>query len=135
MRVAFVGFVVAVLALVGTASYAGPFPDLPGMGAATRATEGKLASGGRSTNGPAATSSPAPQSGTSSGGTSSSASVKPPSAGTIIKLPGTGAVPAISDLASNRAKLPHTDSLLLFAAIGTATALGMLWAVRHRYES
>ncbi len=131
MRVAFVALVVATLALLGAASYAGTFPDLPGMGAATRATEGKTASGASSRSGPAPTASaaPAPHSGTSS------ASVKPSGADSILKLPGTKSIPVLGSLTSNRARLPHTDTLLLLAAIGTATALGMLWAVRRRYEA
>jgi hypothetical protein len=132
MRVAFVALVVGVLVLVGAASYATSLPDLPGMGSAQRAIEGKTASGSRSGNAPAPTASaaPAPQ-----GGSQSSSSVKPSSAGSIMKLPGTGSIPAISDLASHRSALPRTDTLLLLAAIGTATALGMLWAVRRRYEA
>ncbi len=131
MRVGIVAALVAFSALFGATSHAGSLPGLPGMGVAEKALEGRGGSS-QSFSGPApsASSAPAPR-----GGTTSSSSVKPSAADSIMKLPGTGVIPAIAKAtqAASHSRLPSTDVLAVLAAIGSATALGMLWAVRRRF--
>ena len=133
-----VGIVLVLVALFGlgfasTAS-ADPFLDLPGMGAATGATTGKtpdttVTKEGDSANAPAdvdRTSAPDSDNVVKS-------TVDPSLTETIASLPGGGGLPIIGDVANAGARTNSAlpDYLLVLAAIGTATSIGMLWALRH----
>jgi hypothetical protein len=133
-----VGIVLVFVALFGcgfaTAASADPFLDLPGMGAATDATTGE---------------SPETSVSKQSGDADAPADVDPTSAPdsdnvvdstvdpklteTISSLPGGGGLPIIGDVANAGARTNSAlpDFLLVLAAIGTATSIGMLWALRR----
>ncbi len=135
MRVGIVLVFVAVLGCgLATAASADPFLDLPGMGAATDATTGNspetsVSKGSDGTNAPAdvdRTSAPDSDSVVES-------TVDPSLVETIASLPGGGGLPIIGDVANSAARTDSVlpDYLLVLAAIGTATSIGMLWALRR----
>jgi hypothetical protein len=133
-----VGIVLVFVALFGcgiaTAASADPFLDLPGMEAATDATAGKspetsVTKESDSANAPAdvdRTSAPDSDSVVKS-------TVDPDLTKTISSLPGGGGLPIIGDVANAAARSNSAvpDFLLVLAAIGTATSIGMLWALRR----
>ena len=134
MRVGIVLVFVALFGGIATAASADPFLDLPGMGAATDATTGKspetsVTKESDSANAPAdvdRTSAPDSDSVVES-------TVDPSLTNTISSLPGGGGLPIIGDAANTAARSDSTvpDFLLVLAAIGTATSIGMLWALRR----
>lgn len=135
MRVGIVLVFVAVLGCgLATTASADPFLDLPGMGAATDATTGKspetsVSKGSDGTDAPAdvdRTSAPDSDQVVDS-------TVDPKLTETIASLPGGGGLSIIGDVANAGAHTNSTlpDYLLVLAAIGTATSIGMLWALRR----
>jgi hypothetical protein len=138
MRVGIVLVFVAVLGCgIASAASADPFLDLPGMGAATDATTGKTpdtAVTKESDNADA----PADvdRMSTPDSDKAVKSTVDPSLTKTITNLPGGSGLPIFSDLAraATRTNSALPDVLLVLAAIGTATAIGMLWAVRRRFD-
>jgi len=124
---------VAFVLLFGAQSHAATFPNLPGMGTAAKATHGQQPQTSSSLSSAPSTSSNAPSSSVSSAAKSSA---KPADFAPILKMPGAASLPIIKNLTntSERAKTAMPDVLYVLAAIGTATSLGMLWAVRRRFD-
>ncbi len=137
MRVGIVLVFVAVLGCgIASAASADPFLDLPGMGAATDATKGNApdtAVTKESGNADA----PADVDRMSAPDSDKvvKTAVDPSLTKPITSLPGGGGLPIIGDAANAaaRANSAIPDFLLVLAAIGTATSIGMLWAVRRRF--
>jgi hypothetical protein len=133
-----VGIVLVFVALFGcglaTAASADPFLDLPGMGAATDATKGKSPETSVSKESSDANT-PADVDRTSAPDSDNvvKSTVDPSLVETIANLPGGGGLPIIGDVtnAAARANSALPDYLLVLAAVGTATSIGMLWALRR----
>jgi len=130
MRVGIGLLAVAFVLLVGGQSYASTFPDLPGMGAVAKATHSQTPTASHSASGSSSSASsqaPAPKVSSAAKSTAKSQDVAP-----ILKLPGSGSLPLIKYYNTGlRTKTAAADLLMVLAAIGTATSLGMLWAVRR----
>lgn len=117
----------------GAQSYASTtFPDLPGMGAVAKTTHSQEPQTSRSVSAPS-TSTESSQA--SNVGAAAKSSVSSDTIAPILKMPGSGAVPVIKDFrTAQRARTAMPDVLFVLAGIGTATSLGMLWAVRRRFD-
>jgi hypothetical protein len=135
------GIVLVLVAVFGfglaSAASAQSLPDLPGMGPAIDATTGEAPEASvtketENANAPAdADRVSAPDSDKMVKST-----VDPETTKTITSLPGGGGLPIIGDVANTAAHSDSTlpDVLLVLAAIGTATSVGMYWAVRRRFS-
>ncbi len=136
MRVVIVSVAVVVVGLFGAKSFAGSLPDLPGMKTADDAVKARSSSTPTPSPSASVSRSSAPSIATSVSPVSTPASTSVASrVQPILNLPGTGIIPVIGDMAktSQRTKTVRADVLFLLAGVGTATALGMLWAVRRRF--
>jgi hypothetical protein len=125
---------VAFVVFVGAQSYAQTFPALPGMNTVAKATHNQAPSTSRSVSG-SSSSTPSHRAPAPSLSGAAKSSAKTQDLSPITRLPGAGSLPIIKDYrtaARSRGAMP--DVLFLLAAIGTATSLGMLWAVRKRFE-
>ncbi len=133
-----VGIVLVFVALFGcglaTTASADPFLDLPGMGAATGATTDKspetsVSKASGDANAPA----DVDRTSTPDSDKVVESTVDPSLTETISSLPGGGGLPIIGDVANAAARTNSAlpDYLLALAAIGTATSIGMLWALRR----
>jgi hypothetical protein len=133
MRVVVALLAVAFVVLVGGQSYAQTFPDLPGMNTVAKQTHTQAPSASRSVSAPSTTqSNKAPTSNVSS---AASSSIKAADVAPILQMPGSRSLPIIRDYnAGLRTRTVPADLLAVLAAIGTATSLGMLWAVRRRFD-
>jgi len=133
-----VGIVLVFVALFGlglaSSASADPFLDLPGMGAATDATTGESPEASVTKESDSADA-PADVDRTSTPDSDSvvKSTVDPSLTETISSLPGGGGLPIIGDVANTAARNDSVvpDLLLVLAAIGTATSIGMLWALRR----
>ena len=138
MRVGIGLLTVAFLVFIGGQSYAQTFPALPGMDMVARATHAQTPQASQSVSAPATSShsmqtnnAPAPSVSSAAKTSDKSLDISP-----ILKMPGAASLPIIKDYRTDaHTKTATPDLLALLAAIGTATALGMLWAVRRRYEA
>jgi len=131
MRVGIGLLTVAFVVLVGGQSYAATFPDLPGMSTVAKTTHTQAPQTSRSVSAPSATSSSTTPALTSA----AKSQIKTQDVAPILKMPGSRSLPIIKDYnAGLRTKTAAADVLAVLAAIGTATSLGMLWAVRRRFD-
>ncbi len=137
MRVGIGLVTIAFLIFVGGQSFAQTFPALPGMDAVAKATHDQTPQVSKPASAPSTnaqstqSSNPAPNV-TSAAKTSDSKL----DISSIAKMPGARSLPIIKDYRTDsRTKTAAPDLLALLAAIGTATALGMLWAVRRRFDA
>ncbi|MEX0875571.1 MAG: hypothetical protein WD646_14150 [Actinomycetota bacterium] len=123
------------LGLASVAS-AETLPDLPGMGPAIDATSGK-APESSTTKETANADAPADVDRMSAPDSEQvvQSTVDPDLTKTIRDLPGGGGLPIFGDVANAAAQANSAvpDVLLVLAAIGTATSIGMYWAVRRRF--
>jgi hypothetical protein len=136
MRVGIGLMTVAFLVFIGGQSYAQTFPALPGMDVVARTTHSQTPQASRSVSAPATSRStqtnnaPAPSVSSAAKSSDKTLDIAP-----ILHMPGAGSLPIIKDYRTDaRTKTATADLLAVLAAIGTATALGMLWAVRRRFE-
>jgi len=133
MRAGICVIAAAVAMLFGASAKAQTFPDLPGMGAVAKTTHSNAPSATRSVSAPSTSSASKPATPVSTSAVKPAA--KGPDVSSILNMPGSRSLPVISDLrTASHTPMAHADLLFVLAGIGTATALGMLWAVRRRYD-
>jgi hypothetical protein len=112
-------------------------PDLPGMGPAIDATSGK-APESSTTEETAKADAPADVDRMSAPDSDKvvKSAIDPDATKVITDLPGGGGLPIFGDAANTatNSSTAVSDVLLVLAAIGTATSIGMYWAVRRRFS-
>jgi hypothetical protein len=133
MRVGIGALAVAFVLAFSAQAHASTFPDLPGMGAVAKTTNTQAPSASRSVSAPS-TSSTSNKAATPSVSGAAKSTIKAQDVAPILQMPGSASLPIIRDYrTAMRTKTAIPDVLFLLAGIGTATSLGMLWAVRRRF--